>query len=221
MRASFFLLVPLAFMVSCGGSNKQKTSDSKELKAFTPEVQHSLYVEYDNINDPQQMHVVLDRERMLVDKNGKIFSPDGTLYTDLELSGSIQVIYFWKDGPELTVLAELSDGDNGWTEIEKLNVMQKKKIWSTRFGGFNAGVPIIANGKLYMSTIGALAKLDLSTGEFCWKIENLYDGSKYNGFEEPVFVNAGQVLFKSDRPFVDAMDEILVDDLKGTILRKD
>jgi len=221
MKSSLFFLLPLAFLASCSGAKDQKSSTSNNVVAFTPNVQHSIYVEYDNINDPQKMHVILDRERLLVDKDGKIFSSDGHLYADLGLGGAIQVIYFWKDGPELTILAELSDGDKGWTEIEKFNVMQKKKLWSTRFGKFNAGVPVIANGKLYMSTIGALAKLDVSTGQFCWKIENLYDGSKYNGFEEPVFVNAQQVLFRSERPFVGGKDEILVDDAKGTILRKD
>jgi outer membrane protein assembly factor BamB len=221
MKVSLSILIPLTFLAACSGVKDQKNSASKEVQAFKPEVQHSLYVEYDNINDPQKMHVVLDRERLLVDKSGTIYTPDGDVYADLDLGGSIQVIYMWEDGPELTVLAELSDGDNGWTEVEKLNVMQKKKIWSTRFGGFNAGVPIIANGKMYLSTHGALGKLDISTGHFCWKIENLFDGSKYNGFEEPVFVNASQVLFRSDRPFVEKMDEILVDDLKGTVVRKD
>ncbi len=220
MKPSVFFLLPLVILASCSGGKDQTTSTSKVAKVFTPNVQHSIYVEYDNINDPQKMHVILDRERMLVEKIGKIYAPDGRLYADLELGGNIQVIYFWQDGAELTVLAEVSDGDNGWTEIEKVNVMQKKIVWSTRFGGFNAGVPIIANGKMYVSTIGALGKLDVVTGKFCWKIENLFDGSKYNGFEEPVFVNAQQILFRSDRPFVDEMDEVLVDDLKGTILRK-
>lgn len=221
MKSPFFFLILLALFFSCNNTKEQKASPSKEIAPFTSEVQHSIYVEYDNINDPQQMHVVLDQERMLVDKNGKIFTPNGTLYMDMDLGGNIQVIYFWKDGSELTVVAELSDGDNGWTEVIKMNVMQKTKLWSTKFGGFNAGVPIIVNGKIYISTIGALAKLDQTNGTFCWKIEDLYDGSKYNGFEEPVFVNSAHILFKSDRPFVDEMDEILVDDLKGTIIRKD
>jgi len=221
MKASLFLLLPLAILASCSGAKDQKTSSTDNVVKFAPAVQHSIYVEYDNINAPQKMHVILDRERLLVDKDGKIFSADGNLYTDLGLGGAIQVIYFWKDGSELTILAELTDGDKGWTEIEKFNVMQKRKLWSTRFGKFNAGVPVIAEGKMYISTIGALGKLDVATGQFCWKIENLYDGSKYNGFEEPVFVNAQQVLFRSDRPFAGGKDEILVDDAKGTILRKD
>ena len=221
MRISVFFLLLLVIFFSCNNVKEQKTSSSKEIPPFTAEVKHSIYVEYDNINDPQKMHVILNQERMLVDKSGKIFSPDGSLLVDLGFGGTIQVIYFWKDGPELTVVAELSDGDNSWTLVEKVNVMQKTKVWSTKFGGFNAGVPIIVNGKIYISTIGALAKLDQATGAFCWKIENLYDGSKYNGFEEPAFVNSKLILFRSDRPFVDKMDEVLVDDIKGTILRKD
>lgn len=221
MRNPYSLLLILALLTACSSRKDQGGITTESKQTFVPTVQHSIYVEYDDINDPQKMHVILDRERMLVQKDGKILGPDGNLFLDLQLEGGIQVVYFWKDGSELTVLAELSDGDNGWTEIAKWNVMQKKKIWSTRFGGFNAGVPIIANNKMYLSTIGALAKLDVSNGQFCWKIEDLYDGSKYNGFEEPVFVNAGEILFRSDRPFVDKMDEILVDDLKGTIVRKD
>jgi hypothetical protein len=221
MKPSLLILLLATVFAACSGNKEQKDKQVEAPKAFTPTVQHSIYVEYDDINDPQKMHVILDRERMRIDKDGKMYAPDGSLYADLHLGGDIQVIYFWKDGPELTVLAELSDGDNGWTLIEKVNVMQHKTLWSTKFGGFNAGVPIIANGKMYVSTIGALGKLDVTTGQFCWKIEQLYDGSKYNGFEEPVFVNAEQVLFRSDRPFADKMDEVLVDDLKGTILRKD
>lgn len=221
MKPSILLVLIAVVFASCNGNKEQKNNQVDATKAFTPNVRHSIYVEYDNINDPQKMHVILDRERIRIDKNGKMYAPDGSLYMDLQLGGAVQVIYFWKDGPELTVLAELSDGDNGWTLIEKVNVMQHKTLWSTKFGGFNAGVPILVNGKLYMSTIGALGKLDVATGQFCWKIEQLYDGSKYNGFEEPVFVNAEQVLFRSDRPFADKMDEVLVDDLKGTVLRKD
>jgi outer membrane protein assembly factor BamB len=221
MKTPVFSLLLLALFYSCNNSKVQKTCSSNEIPPFTAQIQHSIYVEYDNINDPQKMHVILDQERMLVNKSGQIFSPDGSLLIDLGLGADIQVIYLWKDGSELTIVAELSDGDNGWTVIEKMNLMQKHKVWSTKFGGFNAGVPVIVNGKIYVSTIGALAKIDQSNGSFCWKIENLYDGSKYNGFEEPVFVNSEQVLFRSDKPFVDKMDEVLVDDVKGTILRKD
>jgi outer membrane protein assembly factor BamB len=221
MKITFLPLLILALVTSCNGSKDQKSSTSKEIPPFTAKVQHSIYVEYDNINDPKEMHVVLDEERMMVNKRGKIFNSNGSLLVDLDYKGDIQVIYFWKDGSELTTVAELSDGDNGWTEIKKMNVMQKTKVWSTKFGGFNAGVPIIVDGKIYLSTIGAIAKLDQTTGAFCWKIENLYDGSKYNGFEEPVFVNSRQVSFRSDRPFAKKMDEVLVDDAKGTILHED
>lgn len=221
MKTPIFPLLLLVVFFSCSNSKEQKTSSSKVIPPFTAIVQHSIYVEYDNINDPKEMHVVLDQERMMIDKRGKIFSPNGTLFVDLVFNGNIQRIFFWKDGSELTVVAELSDGDNGWTEVKKVNVMQKTTVWSTKFGGFNAGVPIIVDGKIYISTIGALAKLDQTNGSFCWKIEDLYDGSKYNGFDEPVFLNSKQVLFKSDRPFVDEMDEVLVDDITGSILRKD
>jgi len=221
MKTIVINLLLVTFLISCSTAKEQKTNQTLDTKPFTAEVKHSMYIEYDNINDPQKMHVVLDNDRMLIEKSGKIIGSKGELYLDLGLEGDIQRIWMWKDGPELTVVTELSDTDNGWSQVMKMNVMQKTKMWSTRFGGFNAGEPILVEGKLYLSTIGTIAKMDQSTGTFCWKIENLYDGSQYNGFEEPVFVNAEQILFRSDRPFVDKMDEILVDDAKGTILRKD
>ncbi len=81
--------------------------------------------------------------------------------------------------------------------------------------GFNLGQPVIVGNMAYLSTIGSVGKIDLNTGKYVWKFDNLYENGKYNNFYEPVFHEGDLVLFS------DGQNSILINDRKGEILKMD
>ena len=211
----------LAFFISCSSKKTNVVDSESSIRPFTGVLKPSTYVEYDNIDNPNEMHVILDQQRMLLNKTGQLFNPAGALIADFNLKGDIQLIFIWKDGPTLSVVTELNDGKKNWSEVQKYNLNDKRVEWNTRFGSFNLGVPIVVDSMMYLSTNGTLAKLNLETGAFVWKIDTLSNGSKYNGFEEPKFINSENILFASKIPFVDLVDTIIINEVNGSIVRKD
>ena len=81
--------------------------------------------------------------------------------------------------------------------------------------------PLIVDNKAYISTIGFIGKLNLSTGKFEWKFDGLYRDGKYNSFGTPEFYENGLVMFKSFDAVTKQTNSILIDDKRGKIVKKD
>jgi hypothetical protein len=170
----------------------------------------------------ESKNISFNGDNLLINDKGLILKSDNSVYIDLECGDySISKLYLNNYNGFVLTIIELTDLDNGWSIVELYDKEKNKKKWSIDLCGFNLGCPIIKNDKLFLSTIGCIAKLDLETGEYCWKFDDLYSEGKYNSFDTIIVKSNNQVIFESKRSFSDIIDRIVIDDAKGKIIKMD
>ena len=87
------------------------------------------------------------------------------------LSGSL---YYAKVGKDLILLCEAQAGDAGYGFITRLDGRELRVRWKSRIDGFNVGPGLIEDMSAYVTAIGFIGKVDLSTGAFQWKHAGFY-----------------------------------------------
>ncbi|MBC7400855.1 MAG: hypothetical protein H7289_13015 [Mucilaginibacter sp.] len=109
-----------------------------------------------------------------------------------------------------------TDSESGGSVVESFDTATQKLNWKARAYGFNLGNPVIKTNIAYISTIGFVGKLNLETGKYYWKHENLYDRDIYafNQFDSVLFVDHN-VIFISKRTTQKITDSIIVNDATG------
>lgn len=113
-------------------------------------------------------------------------------------------VYYAEYQGDLLLLCEFTDGLNGGGFIARLNGRTMAIKWKRLIRGFNVGQGLIEHDHAYVTGIGFVGKVDLKSGVFAWKHDNLYtnglrkDGSygdsNFNSFETPK-VEGDAVLF--------------------------
>jgi hypothetical protein len=134
--------------------------------------------------------------------------------------GIFKAFYLLKNST-LYLFCEESDSDNGFTEVFSLDMNNKTLNWKVSLNGFNMGKPVLKGYYAYMTTIGIVAKLDLKTGKFLYKYEDLYKRgeSSFNSFDSIIF-NNNQTVFLSKNYLTHSIDYVTVDELKNRITVK-
>jgi hypothetical protein len=101
-----------------------------------------------------------------------------------------------------------------------------KVKWFLSFPG-NVGDPLLAEGRLYVSGIGFLGKIDLRAGAFTWKVEGLYREPGMFIFFELPHLEGHRVVFGA-RHSVGGQDvaargpkSVAVDDRSGQVLSEE
>jgi len=112
------------------------------------------------------------------------------------------------------------DGATSW--IQKIDITNRNTDFTEQIQGFNLGHPVVRYNKAYVSAIGFIGKIDLTTGKYDWKHNNLYDTEKFafNNFDTIQF-NHGQVAFISENYRSQDNNSVLVDDSTGKIIAID
>ena len=103
--------------------------------------------------------------------------------------------------------------------VQQINRNDWTTGYKTIIKGFNLGRPFIQNQKAYVNAFGFVGRIDLSTGKYDWKKENLYNRKKDQfGSFDTVKVQQDKVAFlKEDYPEKDP-DKIVVDKQTGKII---
>lgn len=94
---------------------------------------------------------------------------------------TVEKIYLNAGGANLIISAQLSDGESGASKVLAIDRESARRVWTLDLPGFNLGAPVQVGSDLYVSVIGFVGKIDLTTGRFRWKHENLYDKTGFNG----------------------------------------
>ncbi len=70
--------------------------------------------------------------------------------------------------------------------------------WTARPFGFNAASAVFENGFLYVAAIGTVGKLDLESGRYAWRHDDLYERSTgaFSSFASPR-ISGDTVIFTS------------------------
>lgn len=98
-----------------------------------------------------------------------------------------RVVYYADYERDLLLIYEVSDSDYGYGYIERLDGLTLKRKWRRAISGFNVGQGLIEDHHAYVTAIGFIGKVDLVTGFYVWRHQNLYERSKkaFNDFELP------------------------------------
>lgn len=124
-----------------------------------------------------------------------------------------QVLYHAEYRGDLLLICEISDGESGAGFITRLNGQTLAMKWKRSIPAFNVGQGLMESNHAYVTGIGFVGKVNLESGAYAWKHDNLYRSgyvrdrvygdSDFNSFELPK-IEADTVLFKevetNDRP---------------------
>jgi hypothetical protein len=138
--------------------------------------------------------------------------------------GWLTRVYFHDYGGRLLLVCEAGDGEGAWGFVTLLEQPSMRALWRQTYPAFNVGEPLREGRSLYVTGFGFVGKLDLGTGEFDWKHEDLYDTREgapkhFNSFEPPR-LEGDAVLFR-ERPVYNSpeLKTLVADKRTGRVIR--
>jgi outer membrane protein assembly factor BamB len=147
----------------------------------------------DDSVDPNKFEFSISDTKYLVLSNGscvKVDSRGKSWNFSLPLDDKFhieRVDYVDREG-DLIIIYGVTDEDVGGGRVIRIDKTTLKKKWLTIVPGFNIGEAIVKDHCLYLTAFGFVGKLDLETGRYIWKYENLYKKKPgiFNAFKRPV-----------------------------------
>ena len=101
---------------------------------------------------------------------------------------------------DIYLIYEAHSEESGYGAILCLDGQSLQAKWSTYIQGFNIGESLARNGFLFVTAFGFIGKIDLGTGNYVWKHDDLYRQPDYfNSFEKPSLVD-NVVYFTESKP---------------------
>jgi len=106
-------------------------------------------------------------------------------------------LYFAEYEGDLLLIAEVSNGEYGMGFIARLDGTTLRMKWKRVIPGFNVGRGLLDGAYVYVTGIGFVGKVNLQSGAYAWRHENLYRRtiSAFNAFELPE-VEGDVVIFR-------------------------
>ncbi|MDB3904979.1 hypothetical protein N9335_00720 [Crocinitomicaceae bacterium] len=146
-----------------------------------------------------------------------LFSINETDSIKLKTENGVKKAYIYEDRFNYYIFFEDLDLVYCSSYIEKIS----KKTMSSEYSEliyFNLGQPIILNEFAFVSAIGFVGKLNLKTGQFIWKHDDLYDNEKYSfNFFDTVIIKHETTEFISENYHSKSIDKIIIDNKSGEI----
>lgn len=106
--------------------------------------------------------------------------------------GRIEALSFFRDGDDLLMAYELSDGESGWAQIARVTRGAKRPTWRFHLPSLNMATPVFHEQTIVVAALAYLARINAETGSPEWRIERAYIGG---GFEIPELeLSGGDVL---------------------------
>jgi hypothetical protein len=220
LTAIALLLVSCQTMKKNSSTSVSESSSSLRLNTEERPASFAEEVRYTNEYVADTMLANINGQQIMITKYGKVYKK-GVLYFDLKSKDYIEKLFFYSIDNDVVAFYVESNGDESGSIAKRIDPEKNKIIWETTLYGFNMAKPLIVDNKAYISTIGFIGKLNLASGRFVWKFDNLYKDGKYNSFKTPEFNENGLVLFKSYNVITKQTSSILIDDRKGKIVKKD
>lgn len=171
--------------------------------------------DYIRETNPDTMTCVFDNNTYTILSNGKIINDKSQDFVFLKNKDVIDNIYLYVYDNDFIIFFTETDFEDSFSYAKRINSKTKQIVWSNPIYAFNLGTPIIIDNNAYVSTLGFVGKLDLNSGKYIWRHEDLYDDGKFNAFENPIFLEKNYVIFPSPHYFTQETDYLLVNDNTG------
>lgn len=119
----------------------------------------------------------------------------------LEEMDFIEGVQFFAHHDDVLLVLSITGGDGGFGRVMLLDGTSLLSKWSAHIPGFNLSQGLIEGEYLYQAAIGFVSKIDLSSGQFVWEHDGLYDVKQYsfNAFNTPE-ISGDNVVFKEAIP---------------------
>ena len=88
---------------------------------------------------------------------------------------------------DLLVVVETEGGGYGSSAMTRLGLDPVRLIWTAVIGTFNTANPAVRGGAVYVSGLGLIQKIDVSSGETLWRHSDLWEHGQFNSFEPAQF----------------------------------
>lgn len=130
-------------------------------------------------------------------------------------------VYFTQYKRDLVLLYEANVAGEGIGYIASFSLPAMKLKWKAIVRGFNVGQGLVENQFAYLTAIGFAGKINLLTGKYIWKHDDLYNWNKNNGafnsFEIPE-LEGSNVIF-TEKTVYNKTNIIVVNKTTGKIIR--
>lgn len=187
------------------------------------------YELYAQIIKPEKGHyvreVIMDLDTLFFDSLPVLIEPDGTvlLISDsdtatIDLSTEVYVdrAHLHQSDSILFIFYGETDMLSGTSYLEAYDLERLTLLYKTPIPGFNLGQPVIRDQMAYVSSLGFVGKIDLMSGDYLWKFDELYDRNSYdfNDFDAAEFED-GLISFRSHNRIKNSTRTIIINDLTG------
>lgn len=114
-----------------------------------------------------------------------------------------RTLYYREYGGDLLLIGEVGDEESGAGFIVRLDRSTLRMKWKRAIPGFNIGQGLSDEDYAYVTCIGFIAKVNLKTGAYMWRHDNLYQrgSGAFNSFELPE-VNGNVVIFRESTDYL-------------------
>ena len=147
----------------------------------------------------------LGNKKYEIKKNGKGTENNGKNRTanfriKLERGEELErIVYFSQYQGDIILICESVLGDGSGGLMARLNGSSLRTKWQSSIPAFNIAKGLIENNSAYLAAIGFIGKINLETGKFIWKQDDLYlkydESGAFNVFLTPR-INRNLVIFK-------------------------
>jgi hypothetical protein len=198
-------------MINKGASNKNKDSFIYPIEAKS---------KHEYVREEDTLYASINGYHYSVYTDGRIKEESSIKTFKLQNKDIIEKAYLHQLDDNLLVYYTETDSEVAGSKVELINRKTGWVIYTNDIWGFNLGQPIIKGKKSYVTSIGFVGKLDLKTGKYDWKHNNLYDHQKYsfNNFDS-ISIGLDTVAFISVHHKNKTTDKVLVADKTGQLLK--
>ncbi|HEX6182822.1 MAG TPA: hypothetical protein VFZ44_02850 [Pyrinomonadaceae bacterium] len=161
--------------------------------------------------------------------NGRRTKGDRTRRFNLRLDGRdfIEKLSFAVYEGDLLFVCQVGDGESGGGLVMRLEQPSMRALWKQEIPAFNVGEPLREGHSLYVTGIDFVGRLDLRTGEYIWRHDDLSgrtDAARagtspddFNSFETPEL--AGDTVLFRERPVYNRRRTLVVNRKTGEVIR--
>jgi hypothetical protein len=94
-------------------------------------------------------------------------------------------LFFAEYEGDVLLVCGVSDGEYGAGFITRLDGKTLRMKWKRRIPAFNLGQGLIEGEHAYVTAIGFVARVNLASGIYEWKHDDLYRNNDFNSFKPP------------------------------------
>jgi outer membrane protein assembly factor BamB len=155
---------------------------------------------------------------LFIEPNGGVFliTKNDTTSFELGTPDYVDGAFVHRTSSTIYIFYGETDMLSGTSYLEAYNTNNFERLYRAQILGFNLGQPVIRDQSVYVSSIGFVGKIDLTTGEYVWKFDELYDHMTYdfNNFDAAVLIGQ-QVRFSSPNRIKNRTRTIVINDQTG------